>query len=78
MANGTMEDKLHEVWQAVDDVRLHGCAKRDADLIRIANVETSLSEMRSDIKNILRATIGSTITLLILTCAFLLKYVLFR
>lgn len=73
------------VWNSIDGLRAdikklisEGCAKREGDLKRIMSVEDNMKEMRGDMKNVLRATIGSTITLLVLTCAFLLKYVLFR
>ena len=75
----------NSVWDSIDGMRedikellKNGCSKREGDVLRIHAVEDNMKEMRGDLKNILRATIGSTITLLVLTVAFLLKYVLFR
>lgn len=78
MANGTTDDKLHEIRKLVDDIRYNGCSKREVDVARIDSIETTMREMRNDMKNILHSTIGSMITLLVLTVSFLLKYILFK
>lgn len=88
----SMQDDVKEVREDVKDlaaevkkIAWNGCAKREGDQTIIRTVESNQHEFRKDVKEfreemkkLVITSVGSLLTLLLLTVAFLLKYVLFR
>lgn len=69
MANGSME----AVWEKISDIAENGCAKREADGIRISQLEKTVGELGKKLDRIFYTTLGTLATM----CAFLIKFVLF-
>lgn len=69
VANGTTDDKIHEVWQRLDQIAIYGCAKREGDMHRIEMVEKSMDSLGRDIRRIFYTSLGTLAAM----CAFLIK-----
>jgi hypothetical protein len=69
MANGNTDDKIHEIWQRLDQIAIHGCAKRDGDMHRIEQVEKSMDSLGRKLDRIFYTTLGTLAAM----CAFLIK-----